>query len=143
MADAVGSHFDDVSQLIDEANKRGLLGPLRGRTFAEFMAGKVGSTGNADDDQLLGDLRTQMGMIRSGVASLHGRAGANQGIAKEIEKRMDEGFMDPAMLHGSLGGLKKWVDTYARKKGSDGTTGSGAKADLVFDPATGLFKKPE
>lgn len=129
MADAVGSHFDDVNSLLDEADKKGLLGPLKGRTFVEFMSGKVGSTGDAASDELLGELRTQLSMIRTGVASLHGRTGANVGIARDIEKKMDEGYMDPAMIRGSLKGLKSWVDKYAKKPGADGTaaTPSGAK----------------
>lgn len=138
MATAVGSHFDDVSSLIDEADSKGLLGPIAGRTFADFMAGKVGSTGNAENDALLGDLRTSMSMIRSGTASLHGRTGANVGIAKDIEKKMDEGHMSAAELKGSLKALKSWVDTYAKKPGAE----QSGKADLVFDPASGTFKKP-
>lgn len=129
MATAVGSHFDDTNQLIDEADKRGLLGPLKGRTFTEFMAGKVGSTGNAEDDNLLGDLRTSLSMLRSGTASLHGRAGANQGIAKDIERKMDEGYMDPAMLKGSVNALRKWVTTYATpSKGGAAAPASGGDA---------------
>lgn len=138
LADAVGSHFDDVNQLLDEAEKKGLLGPLAGRTFVEFMAGKVGSTGNTENDQLLGDLRTQLGMVRTGVAALHGRTGANVGIAKDIERKMDESYMDPNIIRGGLKGLKSWVDKYAAKKGAAPT----GAADLVFDPATGTFKKP-
>lgn len=128
MADAVGSHFDDVSSLLDEADQKGLLGPMAGRTFVEFMSGKVGSTGNAANDELLGELRTQLGMIRTGVASLHGRTGANVGIAKDIEKKMDEGYMDPAMIRGALKGLKSWVDKYAKKPG--GTAAAPAGGDL-------------
>lgn len=144
MATAIGTHFDDTKQLLDEAEKKGLLGPLSGRTFTDFLAGKVGSTGNAENDQLLGDLRTSMSMIRSGVASLHGRTGANAGIARDIEKKMDEGHMSHAELVGSLNALKKWVDTYATKPGGQsGTTAVKAdQIDLVFDPATGTFKKP-
>lgn len=142
MATAVGSHFDDASHLIDEADQKGLLGPISGRTFTDFLAGKVGSTGNAENDALLGDLRTSLSMIRSGTASLHGRSGANQGIAKDIERRMDEGHMSAAELKGSLGALRKWVDTYAKKPGGSTDQGSSGAADLIFDPATGTFRKP-
>jgi hypothetical protein len=143
LATSVGSHFQDVHDLLDEADRRGLLGPLKGRTYLEFMSGKVGSTNNPENDELLGELRTQMGMVRSGVAQLHGRAGANQGIAQSIEKKMDEGYMDPNMIRGGLKGLEKWVNTYATKKGSGGGGSASGPADLVFDPATGSFKKPE
>lgn len=128
MAGSVGSHFQETSDLLDEADKRGLLGPMAGRTFAEFMGGKIGSTGNAHDDELLGDLRMSLSMLRSGTASLHGRSGANAGIAKEIERKMDEGFMDPNMIRGSLKSLKSWVDKYATKPGAAATTGGGGDA---------------
>lgn len=141
MATAVGSHFADAESLINEADQKGLLGPLAGRTFTDFLAGKVGSTGNAENDALLGDLRASLSMVRSGTASLHGRSGANMGIAKDIERRMDEGHMSAAELKGSLQALKKWVDTYATKPGTK-TGGSSGAADLIFDPATGTFKKP-
>lgn len=131
MASAVGSHFDDVSSLIDEADQKGLLGPLKGRTFVEFMSGKVGSTGDAKNDELLGELRTQLGMIRTGVASLHGRAGANVGIAKDIEKKMDESYMDPAQLRGALKGLKSWVDKYATKPGAEAAPGGDPYAEYL------------
>lgn len=133
MADAVGSHFDDVNSLLDEADQKGLLGPLKGRTFVEFMSGKVGSTGNAANDELLGELRTQLGMIRTGVASLHGRTGANVGIAKDIEKKMDEGYMDPAMIRGGLKGLKSWVDKYAKKPGATAAPAEGGAKIIRYD----------
>lgn len=132
MATAVGSHFDDAEQLINDADSKGLLGPIGGRTFAEFLAGKVGSTGNAENDELLGDLRTSLGMVRSGTASLHGRSGANVGIAKDIERKMDEGHMSAAELKGSLHALRKWVNTYATKKGKGGGGGGDMSAeDLI------------
>lgn len=133
MATAVGSHFADAESLINEADQKGLLGPLAGRTFTDFLAGKVGSTGNAENDALLGDLRTSLSMVRSGTASLHGRSGANMGIAKDIERKMDEGHMSAAELKGSLKALKKWVDTYATKPGGkapEGGTGMSAE-DLL------------
>lgn len=146
MADAVGSHFDDVNHLLDEADQKGLLGPLKGRTFVEFMSGKVGSTGNAANDELLGELRTQLSMIRTGTASLHGRTGANVGIAKDIEKKMDEGYMDPAQLRGALKGLKNWVDTYARKRGgatsATGGSESGGANIVRYDLNGKVIPKP-
>lgn len=122
MAGDVGSHFEKTLQQLDEADKRGLLGPLKGRTMTEFMAGKVGTTGNAESDELLGRLRMNLGMLSTGVASLHGRAGANAGIAKEIQRKMDEGYMDPALIRGGLTSLKEWADRYAgdgKKSGGD------------------------
>lgn len=141
MATKVGSHFADTQTLLDEAEQKGLLGPLKGRTFTEFLAGKVGSTGNTENDALLGELREDLQMLRSGVATLHGRAGANAGIAKEIEKRMDEGHMSYAEVNGAMKGLKKWVDEYATKPGlASSTAAPPATPHRQYDPATGTIK---
>lgn len=121
MAKKVGSHFDDLRSEIDEADKRGLLGPLAGRTMSEFLAGGVGSTGNDANDQLLDALRTDLTLVSSGVASLHGRQGANQGIARDIKTMLDSNKMSHAGLIGSLGALQKWTDTYAGKAPSTET----------------------
>lgn len=115
LAQRVGTHFDDVQSLLDEANDKGLLGPLSGRTYTDFMAGKVGSTGDAKNDELLGELRQNLSLLRSGTAQLHGRGGANVGIVQNLEKNMDEGHMSYSELTGALHGMKHWVDTYAAK----------------------------
>jgi hypothetical protein len=130
MASRVVSHFGTVEEQLKEANDRGLLGPLAGRTFTDFMAGRVGSTGNDADDELIGELRQNLGLVRSGVASLHGRAGANAGIAASIEKKMDEGHMSYAELSGGLKALKNWATTYAAPTGRSGVgaaTGAAGK----------------
>lgn len=136
LAERVSSHFDDVQSMLDAAEKRGLLGPLKGRTFNEFMAGKVGSTGNAEDDELLGELRQNLSLVRSGLAQLHGRGGANIGIVQSLEKNMDAGFMDHAQLKGALRGMKSWVDTYAKKKGKPAAPGAVDDTDPL-----GMFTK--
>lgn len=142
MAERVSSHFDDIQQMLDEADKRGLLGPLAGRTFNDFMAGRIGSTGNKDDDELLGELRQNLSLARSGLGSLHGRGGANIGIVQSLEKNMDAGHMSYAELSGALHAMKNWVNSYAKKTPSGGGASPSGPADLVFDPATGTFKKP-
>jgi hypothetical protein len=129
MATSVGARFDDLQTQLDEANKRGLLGPGAGRV-SEFLAGKVGSTGNPENDDLLGELRMNLSAVRSGFASLHGRGGANAGIAKELLDKMDSGHMSHAELTGALRGMKKWVDDYAGKS-QDGATGKPTAEDLI------------
>lgn len=120
MATAVGSHFDDANSLLQEAESKGYLGPLKGRTYGEFLAGKVGSTGSKEGDELLGELRMSLGMISSGVASLHGRAGANASIAKDIQAKMESGKMSYGLISGGLKELKKWTDKYGAKPGKGG-----------------------
>ncbi len=55
---AVGDDFESVQdvgvpvlrQMIEEADQRGLLGPLIGRG-TEFMEGKIGTTGDPEKDK--------------------------------------------------------------------------------------------
>lgn len=136
MASDVGSHFDKTEALLQEADDAGILGPLKGRTYADFMAGKIGTTGNANNDELLGELRMNLGMLASGVASLHGRAGANAGIAKDIQKKMDEGYMDPALIRGGLKSLRSWTSKYAGDGGSSGGSGK----EIVYDLKGNIVK---
>lgn len=123
MAEQVGGGFADARQELQEAEKRGLLGPLNGRTFADFLARGVGSTGNPENDNLLNALREDLQMVSSGTASLHGRAGANAGIAKDIQKGLDTTYMSYDGIKGGLDALERWVNRYAKKK--DGATPDG------------------
>lgn len=47
----------NYEKLLEEANGKGLIGPGAGRIYADFLSGTVGTTGNPDADQLLGELR--------------------------------------------------------------------------------------
>lgn len=132
LADRVSTHFDDIQQMLDEANKKGVLGPIAGRTYNDFLAGKIGTTGDAATDELLGELRQNLSLARSGLAQLHGRGGANVGIVQGLEKNMDAGHMSYDELKGSLKAMKSWVDTYAKKKGSGGTAAAAPPADDAY-----------
>lgn len=130
MAQSVQSRMDELQGQIDEADHMGLLGPAAGRV-SEFLSGKVGSTGDPVKDDLLGQLRMNLSAARSGFASLHGRGGANSGIAKELESRMDQGHMSRAELSGALKAMRSWVDDYA----------GGAKPTSTKPTAEDLIKK--
>ena len=132
LASRVSSHFDDIEHMLDEANKANLLGPIQGRTFVDFMAGKIGTTGNPAHDELLGELRQNLSLARSGLAQLHGRGGANVGIVQGLEKNMDAGHMSYEELKGALHSMKSWVDTYGKKASAPKTE--------TKEPAT--LKKP-
>lgn len=142
MASTVDAGADDTKTLLAEAEKRGLLGPLAGRTFVDFMAGKVGATGNPDDDELLGHLRMNMAALRSGFASLHGRGGANAGVAQQMEQNMDAGHMDYRMLNGSVDEMQKWIKRYAGKSGAASTSApsGGGATERTYNPATGKLE---
>lgn len=127
MGSKILPHIDDVQSELDAAEKAGALGPLKGRTVNEFLAGKVGSTGDAATDELLGNLNMDLSMVSSGVASLHGRGGANAAIGKGILDKINASHMSHAELTGALQSLKKWAQGYA-----GGTPDSGGKADYIF-----------
>lgn len=131
MADSVGSHLADLQSEIDEADSRGLLGPGRGRV-ADFLSKGVGSTGNPANDELLGQLHLDLSAVRSGFASLHGRGGANSGVAKDLLDQMNAKNMSRAELTGALKSMKKWVDSYAGKSApAPATTGKPTAEDLI------------
>lgn len=114
MATKILNRFPDLESDLEDANRRGLLGPDKGR-IADFLAGKVGSTGNGENDELLGSLRMNLNGVRSGFASLHGKGGGNVQIARDIEKTMDSGHMSYEELHGAVvRGMKRWVQDYAK-----------------------------
>jgi len=130
-ASRVGSHVEDVQGLIDEADKRGLLGPALGR-WSDFLAGSVGSTGNPDDDFLLGELRMGLSNLKSGFAMVHGgaRGGGSPGMAARWDKILNSGKMDKHELTGALTEMKKWLDSYASQAP---TSGGGTKIKSITE----------
>lgn len=117
LATHVGEGIDQAQASLDEAQKAGVLGPLAGRTYGEFLAGKVGSTGDEKTDELLGRLRMDLQAASTGFAALHGRGGANAGMARDIEKKMDSTYMSHALISGGLKSIKDWTNNYAKKPG--------------------------
>lgn len=131
LATTVGEAIPEARQDLDEAERMGLLGPLQGRLMNEFLAGKVGSTGNDQADELLGHLRMNLSAIRTGFAAMHGRGGANLGNAAEVEKQMDATHMSRAELKGALDSMATWVGRYAKRRGatSSATPPAGSETD--------------
>lgn len=141
MSARVSDGIEQAQESLDEAERAGVLGPIKGRTFGELLAGKVGATGNEQTDELIGRLRMDLGSVASGFASIHSRGGAGAGQAKAIEDKLNSSYMDHALITGGLKSIKGWTDRYAKKPGESSTPSTGA-ADLIFDPASGTFKKP-
>lgn len=139
MAGRVGSHFADLSSELDEAEKQGLLGPLAGRTVSDFLGTGVGSTGDPVKDELLGNLRMDLSGVVTGFGSLHGRGGANAGIAQKLAlDAFNAKKMSHAELKGGVEALKKWVDGYAAP--SHGSTAPDA-APAASDPYTDYLNR--
>lgn len=110
----VGNHIDEIRAEIEEADRRGLLGPTLGR-WNEFLAGRAGSTGDEANDVLLGKLRMDVSAIKSGFAMVHGgaRGGSSITLAQRWDKVMDSGKMSKGELMGALDGIQGWLNSYA------------------------------
>jgi hypothetical protein len=144
MAGQILPHFDDVIQEINDADKAGALGPIKGRTVNDFLAGKVGSTGDDKLDTLLGGLNLDMNMLSSGVASLHGRGGANAGIGRDLLAKMNTAHMSKDELLGAVGSLRKWAAGYANEKDTAATdTPAPKKSGQYFDLQGNPIKPPQ
>lgn len=139
MADRVKEHVPETMTMLEEADKKGLLGPVLGR-WSDFLANKVGSTGNAETDDLMGQLAFNLSGLRTGFANVHGgaRGGGSIQMANMWKEIFNSKQMSKERLMGALKQEQKWLDTY----GTQSKEGAGGPADLVFDPATGTFKKP-
>jgi ribosomal protein L9 len=111
-------HIEDLRGLIAEADKQGLLGPLRGRVSA-FLAGRVGTTGDAKVDALLGKLRSSDSFMSSAMVRTHfGARGGQQMYGKFIEM-LDTGKSTPEMLNGALDTFESYAKGYAQAAGVD------------------------
>lgn len=131
-ARGVVSHIDDIIDEIHEADRRGLIGPIAGR-WSDFLAGKVGSTGDAENDALLGSMRADLKLLTSGTVMTHFQSRGGQGMVENFQKLLDSGKMSADQLVSAIGAMRNWLDTYAK---NPATTGTGSSADPL-----GLLKK--
>lgn len=132
MATRVKEHVPDAMDLIEEADKRGLLGPALGR-WADLLANKLGSTGNEDDDDLMGQLSFVLSGLRTGFANVHGgaRGGGSIQMAAMWKEVFDSKQMSKARLMGALKEEQKWLTGYAGGKGKEQPTKpAGIRYDL-------------
>lgn len=125
MAGKIGSHINDLQGELDEAEKRGLLGPVGGRV-SDFLSKEWGSTGNPDNDELMNSLRFDLSALRTGFASLHGRGGANSGIANDLKTNLEAAPMSHAGISGAVKAAKKWIDGYAAGPGAGKGSAAGS-----------------
>ncbi len=106
-------HIDEMRQMIKDADSKGYIGPAAGRVYGQFMAGKVGSTGNDDADQLLGKMRAMDSLLKTGSMRVHfgARGGAN--MYDHFSDMLNTGKQSAAMLNGSLDTMQKFMEGYA------------------------------
>lgn len=134
----VNDSLDRMDSLLKEADKRGLTGPAAGRA-ADFMAGKVGTTGNADDDQLLGALKLDMQSVPPQIALALG-----EGARGASSVQMIANWKQLFNLHGSdfvrgaMSETRKMLPRSAKKSGgTDTPPATSGGAVLTYNPATG------
>lgn len=119
------SHVNDIESEAQQIDKLGLMGPVGGR-WADFMAGTIGAgelaAGDPDKARLLGKFRTDVGLLKSGMAMVHGgaRGGGSTGMAGRMDMLMNAKTMDLPLFLGSTDAFKGWLQQYAGDKKESG-----------------------
>lgn len=112
-ATALIPHINEMRNLIQQADARGYIGPAAGRIYGQFLAGKVGTTGNADADALLGKLRTTDSLIKSGMLRTHFGARGGQQMYENFSGMLNSGKQTSAMMNGSLDAMQSFLKGYS------------------------------
>lgn len=136
-AKKVGSHIEDLKQEIEEADARGLLGPLKGRAN-DFMLGKIGSTGDPANDELLAGLRLDISAVKSGFGMVHSGSRSAIGLLQRWDDVLNGKQMSKDALIGSLNAMQGWLDSYA----ADPTKTEKELADEKTDKGAAGAKTP-
>lgn len=130
---ALGAIADDRAML-DEMDKRGMLGPLAGRGY-DIASGKIKSENlfkNPDDARLAADFFSNMRLTTSLAAVTHGgaRGGGSPQMAA-IFDRILNGVGDKSLTSGQLDAMERFMQRYATTPGSQ-------LPDTVFDQIPGM-----
>lgn len=123
MANTVIPHVQTLRNTIHEAAQKGFIGPVAGRVYGEFLAGKVGSTGNPDADRLLGSLRSQNQLMNSAVLRTHMGGRGGQLMMEHFNNMLNTGKQSEAELNGVLDTIKDYMSGYAGMAGVKGQEG--------------------
>lgn len=125
MAKTLPVHIQELRDLIDEADQKGYIGPVAGRVYQEYLAGKVGSTGDPDADALLGHLKAADTLMASAMMRTHyGGRGAQQ--AYENFRNLLPNGGSRELLEGSLDEFSKYIKGYSTAATPDVTKPRGA-----------------
>lgn len=106
-------HINEMRNLINQADAKGFIGPTAGRVYGEFLAGKVGSTGNHEADRILGKLRTSDSLLKSGALRVHFGSRGGQMMYDKFSSLLNTGKQSKDILNGSLDGLQSFMQGYA------------------------------
>lgn len=119
------AHIADIEQEAEQINKLGLMGPVGGR-WSDFMSGKIGAgelaAGNPQAAELLGQFRSDVGLLKSGMAMVHGgaRGGGSPAIMARMDALINANKMDLPLFKGATASFKKWLTQYAGKPEAGG-----------------------
>lgn len=136
-AETLLPHLDEMRQLIGQADAKGYIGPLAGRVYGQFLADKVGSTGDEDADKLLGQLRAVDSLVKSGTLKVHFGSRGGQQMYDHFSDMLNSGKQSAAVLNGALDGIEKFMEGYVRggqPKGIIGGPGVTANTGAGNDP---------
>lgn len=131
------SHMGEVKDELDEAERRGLLGPIEGR-WADFLAGKVGSTGDSANDELLGQMRMDLKLLTSGTVAAHFQSRGGQQMMHDFQALLDSGKFSRDELRGSINSMETWLKAYA---GNPAKLGVGDTPSSTTDPYAEYLKR--
>lgn len=106
-------HIDTMRDLVNQADAKGFIGPAAGRIYSNFLTGKVGTTGNAEADRLLGRLRATDSLLKTGAMKVHfGSRGGTQ-MYDHFSDMLNSGKQSKAVLNGALDGIQDFMQGYA------------------------------
>jgi hypothetical protein len=117
----------DLRNLLSQAQSRNLLGPIQGR-YADFMAGKIGTTGNPADDKLMGNLRSSLNFFESMMVKAHLGGESSDAERARVREDIGQSFQTPAMIAGGLEASEKVLRSYAAAAPYFNVAGTGTTA---------------
>lgn len=106
-------HIQSMRDLVQEADKKGYIGPAAGRVYGQFMAGKVGSTGDPAADKVLGRLRATDSLLKTGAMRVHFGARGGSQMYDHFSDLLNSGKQSAALLNGSLDSIESFMQGYA------------------------------
>lgn len=106
-------HIQTVRNLVEQADQKGYIGPAAGRIYGQFLAGKVGSTGNPEADSLLGQLRAEDTLLKSGTLKVHFGSRGGQSMYEHFSDILNSGKQSKETLNGALNGVQDFIQGYA------------------------------
>jgi hypothetical protein len=109
------SSIGEIRQMLDEMDKRGLLGPISGRA-AEIAAGRIKAEElfpNKEDATLAANYFSSMKLLSSLAAVTHGgaRGGGSIQMVKQFEKVLS-GTGDRSIIEGQLNAMERLMSHY-------------------------------